>query len=368
MSNVTLTARPFNLRLRYPFGISRGTLHIANNVLVTLYFGDYIAYGEAAPSGFYGENQKSVIEFIKAFSKNRTFDKYLTNINSLKEDLDSFNLNISQQLRSSIFSYSARVCLEMAFWDLIGKIQKRPLCEFFFPGNPFALKQGLSKIKPTSFTIGLDKISMIKEKVEEAKNKEFSILKIKLGLGFDEDLNILDTIKNEMNGYSYTLRVDANGGWSVETTKKMLDYLPKYNVEVLEQPLHRGRFNELVKLKGITNIPIIVDEDCLTASDIESLAGKVDGINIKLMKSGSIIEALDMISLAKAYNLKVMLGCMIESSCSIAAAAHLSPLVDYVDLDGHLLLAQDPFSGLSLEDSRVIPSMEDGLGVTYTEK
>lgn len=367
MSKINLNCRPFNLRLKYPFGLSRGTTTIAQNVLLTIFFDDFIAYGEAAPSRVYGEDQHSVVEFIKAFVKNRNLDSYLMNINNLKEDLDNFNLSVSRQLRSNIFSYSARAALEMVFWDLIGKIQKRPLCEFFFQANPFVSKNASQILKPTSYTIGIDDLEVIKLKTKEALKNGFSILKVKLGLGLDEDLMILDSVKSVLNGDSVKIRVDANGGWDLETTKKMIDKLPAYNVELIEQPLPQGKVKDLSKLITDSSIPIFVDEDCILSRDVESLAGKVHGVNVKLMKTGSIIEALKLIKLAKSYNLGVMLGCMVESSCAIAAAVHLSPLVDYVDLDGYLLLEKDPFTGLSLEEGKIMPSYGDGLGVIYTE-
>ena len=139
-----------------------------------------------------------------------------------------------------------------------------------------------------------------------------------------------------------------------------------FNVELVEQPLPKGQAYLLSSLLHESPVPIFVDEDCILSKDIESLAGKVHGVNIKLMKSGSIIEAFNMINLARSYNLKVMLGCMIESSCSISAAVHLSPLADYVDLDGHLLLEHDPFSGLYIKNNKIIPSFEPGLGVSLS--
>jgi len=367
MSKLSLTARPLNLKLRYPFGLSRGISILARNVLITLKFDETEGYGEAAPTIFYGEDQKSALEFIESFAKNRSLDKYLTNISNLKEDLDNFNLSIGRSLKSNLFSYSARVGIEIAFWDLIGKINKKPLFECLFSSNPFASRKNNGGLPPTSYTIAIDDLSVIKGKTQEAVNKGFNILKIKLGLGYEKDIEILKTVSECKNGNDFKLRVDANCGWDIETTKKMLDVLPEYNVELLEQPLPKGQSHLLSKLNGKSPIPIIVDEDCAKLSDIESLAGLVDGVNIKLMKTGSLFEALDMINLAKSYNLKIMIGCMIESSCSISAAVHLSPLADYIDLDGHLLIDNDPFTGLILEKNRVLPSFGDGLGIALKE-
>lgn len=363
MSKINLNVRPFNLRLKYPFGISRGSISIAKNVLVQVTFDDIVAYGEAAPSSYYGEDQNSVMDFIGAFAKNRALEEYLTNLQKLKDDLNQFTQNV---YRGS--SYSASVALEMAFWDLIGKINKKSLYQFLFQDDPF-LSDGLEhkNLPPTSYTIGLDNLLVTKEKVKLAIDSGFKILKIKLGLGFSEDLNRLKTINDFVKEHSCILRIDANGAWDLNTTKKILEHVKDFNVELIEQPLPKGQAYLLSSLLHESPVPIFVDEDCILSKDIESLAGKVHGVNIKLMKSGSIIEAFNMINLARSYNLKVMLGCMIESSCGISAAVHLSPLADYIDLDGHMLLEADPFSGLILENNKVIPSFDYGLGVSYTQ-
>ncbi|MBI2995760.1 MAG: dipeptide epimerase [Candidatus Melainabacteria bacterium] len=362
MSRISYTARPFNLKLEYPFGISRGSINIARNVLVTLAFDDILAYGEAAPSSYYGESQDSVIEFLNAFVKNKRIENYLTNIKQLIEDLNYFTSSV---YRGS--SSSACVALEMAFWDLIGKIENKSLYQFFFVDDPF-LSNGRTydHIKPTSYTIALDKLLVVEEKVSRALKLGYKILKIKLGLSYDEDLNILKTVKNLLKDSSCIIRVDANGGWDIDTLKRMFDVLPSYGVELIEQPLPKGQIRMCSLDIKNSPIPIFADEDCVLANDVEKLAGKVHGVNIKLMKTGSILEAYNMINLARSYNLKIMLGCMIESSCAISASVHLSPLADYVDLDGHLLLERDPFSGLTLENNKIIPSFDSGLGVYFS--
>ena len=361
MSKLNLTARPFNLKLKYPFGISRGTITYAKNVLVKLVFDDIVAYGEAAPSSYYGEDQNSVIELLQTFKKHKSLDGYLTNIPKLKEDLSNF----------FPFSPSLRAAVEMAFWDLLGKINNKCLYQFFFHDDPFLKNDSNYKnIPPTSYTIGLDNLFVIETKIKEALNAGYKILKIKLGLGFEEDLCILNSVKkiaSRGGGTPPLLRVDANGAWDLNTAKKMLEILPEYNVEILEQPLPKGQAHLLSELAKNSPLPIFVDEDCMVTNDIESLAGTVHGINIKLMKSGSILETFNMINLARSYNLKIMLGCMIESSCAISAIAQFSPIADYVDLDGHLLLEHDPFCGLLLENNKVVPSFDLGLGVSYID-
>lgn len=363
MSKIKLNIRPLNLRLKYPFGISRGSITNAKNVLVTITYDDIFAYGEAAPSEYYGEDQLSVIDFLSGFVRRKSVENYLTNIQALKDDLLYFGENIYRGP-----SGSARVALEMAFWDLVGKINNKSLYQYFFRDDPFLDNgDGYKNISPTSYTIGIDNLLLVQEKVKKALDLGFKTLKIKLGLGFDEDIVLLKTVEKVLKPFPYKLRVDVNGGWDIETTKKMLDILPKYNVELLEQPLPKGNVLMLSQILNNSTVPIIVDEDCISLGNIESLAGKVHGVNIKLMKTGSIIEIINMINLAKSYNMRVMLGCMIESSCAISAAVHLSPLADYIDLDGHLLLEKDPFSGLLLCSGKVIPSFESGLGVMLSD-
>lgn len=359
MSRIKLSVRPLNLKLKHPFGISRGSISYATNVLITLHFGDIVAYGEAAPSSYYGEDQNTVIKFVNDFIRDKSVEEYVTNIQKLKNDLNYFSSNIFR-----LSAPSARTAFEMAFWDLIGKINNKSLYQFFFQDDPFVINRNDFKhLSPTSFTIGLDNLLVIEQKIKEALFAGYKILKIKLGYDYEHDLNVLKKVNEMLKEHSCVLRVDANGGWDLETTKKMLDVLPLYNVELLEQPLPKGSVKLLLNVCDKSPIPIFVDEDCMISSDVEALAGKVHGVNIKLMKSGSILEALNMINLAKSYNLKVMLGCMIESSCAISAAVSLSPLADYIDLDGHLLLDNDPFTGLSFQNNKIIPSFEPGLGV-----
>ncbi len=360
MSKIKLQVRPLNLKLKHPFGISRGSITCAKNVLITLHFGDIVAYGEAAPSTYYGEDQNTVTKFVNDFIRDKSAEEYITNIHKLKDDLDYFSANVFR-----LSAPSARVALEIAFWDLIGKINNKSLYQYFFQeDDPFLVSEnGYQDIPPTSYTIGLDSLLMIEQKAKEALLKGCRVLKVKLGHGYEQDLNILKKINEITKEYPCILRVDVNGGWDLETTKKMIDVLPMYKVEILEQPLPKGSVKLLSEIYEKSPIPIFVDEDCMNSRDVESLAGKVHGINIKLMKSGSIIEALNMINLARSYNLKIMIGCMIESSCGISAAASLSPMTDYVDLDGHILLENDPFSGLLFENNRIIPSFEAGLGV-----
>ena len=188
--------------------------------------------------------------------------------------------------------------------------------------------------------------------------EQYPILKIKLGTDRDEE--ILRTIRDATDK---EIRVDANCGWTVKQAIAMLPVLKEYGVTVLEQPLPPNELDGLGEITRRADIPVIADESCKTAVDIPPLVGKVDGINIKLAKCGSLREALRMIAIARAHGLMVMVGCMIESSIGITAAAHFTPLVDIVDLDGAALLSNDPFVGASIDGGQVTLPTGPGLGV-----
>jgi L-alanine-DL-glutamate epimerase-like enolase superfamily enzyme len=209
----------------------------------------------------------------------------------------------------------------------------------------------------STFTIGIDTPERIRMKVEEAA--EYPMLKVKLGS--DRDLEILRTIRDATDR---ELRVDANAGWTVKHTLQMLPVLEEFGVTVLEQPLVPTDLEGLGVIRRAATIPLIADESCRTVSDIPGLVGRVDGINIKLAKCGSLREAVRMISVARAHHMTVMVGCMIESSLAITAAAHFTPLVDIVDLDGAALLSMDPFVGATIAGGQLRLPTGPGLGVT----
>jgi len=228
-------------------------------------------------------------------------------------------------------------------------------------GQPLWRLWGLDPRKAplSSFTIGLDTTEKIRDKVREAK--AYPILKIKLGT--DRDETILKTIRDATDK---PIRVDANAGWDVARAKQMIPKLKEFGVEFLEQPLVPEDLDGLVEVRRVAakhQIPIVVDESCLVAADIPRLAGRVDGINIKLAKCGSLREALRMIATARAHGMLVMVGCMIETSLGITAAAHFTPLVDAADLDGAALTVDDPFSGATIDQGQIRLPTEPGLGV-----
>ncbi|HEX5570613.1 MAG TPA: dipeptide epimerase, partial [Ktedonobacterales bacterium] len=244
---------------------------------------------------------------------------------------------------------AAKASVDMALYDLLGKRLGAPVYQLLGL-NP-------DRAPLTSFTIGIDEPAVMARKAKEAA-KTYKVLKIKIGTERD-----LETVRAIREATDVTLRVDANAAWTPKQAIRRIRELEPYDIEFVEQPLPPTDLEGIRFVREHVALPIIVDESCVTESDIPGLVGAVDGINIKLMKCGGIHHALRMIHTARAHHLKVMLGCMIESSLAITAAAHISPLVDYADLDGHLLISDDPWEGVAVEEGRLVLPERAGLGV-----
>jgi L-Ala-D/L-Glu epimerase len=325
------------LRTKHPFIIARGGQSDYRTVWVRLKDGEgREGWGEAAPTKFYGETTETVLAAL---------DTYGTNLPDDPFDLEETERRWDQLLRRNP---AARAALSSALHDLVGKRLGVPLHRLW----------GLDPAKAprSTFTIGLDTPAKMRAKVREAE--QYPILKIKLGT--DRDVDILRTIRDATDR---EIRVDANCGWTLKQTVRMLPVLEEFGVTVLEQPLPPDQLDGLAEIRRRADIPLIADESCETALDIPPLVGKVDGINIKLAKCGSLREAIRMIGIARAHGMTVMVGCMIESSIGITAAAHFTPLVDIVDLDGAALLADDPFVGATIDGGQVSLPSGPGLGV-----
>ena len=249
--------------------------------------------------------------------------------------------------------YAARAALDIALHDWIGRRLGIPLFRLL------GLEAGDAPL--TTFSIGIDTPEITRLKVREAA--AFPVLKVKVGLDTDEA-----TIEAVRSVTGKPLRVDANEGWKdKETAIRKIDWLSRRGVELVEQPLPAPMLDEAAWVRERSPIPVFADEACLRAADIPRLAGAYDGVNVKLDKAGGICEALRMIHVGRACSLRVMLGCMISSSVSTTAAAHLSPLVDFADLDGHLLVANDPWIGVEVRDGRLVLPHRPGLGLLPRE-
>ncbi len=336
-SRLRVSAEILTLKTKHPFKIARGNQDSYRTVLVKVTDADgAVGLGEAAPQKFYGETVETVLAALEVYAQ-------------VLPD-DAFRLDEAERSMEKVMvgNNSARAALSTALHDLVGKRLDVPVWKLW----------GLdaAKAPKSTFTIGIDTPEMIKKKVREAE--QYPILKIKLGL--DNDLEILQAIREVTDR---ELRVDANCGWTRKQAIRMLPVLEEFGVTVLEQPLLPEDLDGLAAVARQSKIPVIVDESCLVSTDIPRLAGLVDGINIKLAKTGGLREALRMIAIARASHLMVMVGCMIESSIGITAAAHFTPLVDIADLDGAALLAHDPYVGATIVGGQIKLPEGPGIGV-----
>jgi L-alanine-DL-glutamate epimerase-like enolase superfamily enzyme len=327
-----LEAEIISLRTKYPFRIARHVHEEVRTVLVKLRDEDGVeGWGEATPQKFYGETPRPC--WPPSVPTRARFPRI------------PFSSRPPSSASASHQQQPARAALSTALHD------------WWEAARRADIPDGDSAAPRSTFTIGIDTAEMIKKKVREAE--QYPILKIKLGS--DRDLEILQAIREVTDR---ELRVDANCGWTVKHTIRMLPVLEEYGVTVLEQPLVREDIEGLGLIRRKARIPLIVDEACITSADIPRLIGKVDGINIKLAKTGSLIEAVRMIHIARAHHLMVMVGCMVETSIAITAAAQFTPLVDIVDLDGAALLAEDPYTGATIHGGQLVLPSGPGSGST----
>ncbi len=333
---MNLTAHTLDLTLETPFRIARGVQHVAENVLVQLEADGLVGCGEAAPRPYYGEQRESILVALTYLQDALGGDPMLI------EDI------AAAMERALGANMAAKAAVDMALYDLVGQRLGIPLYQLLGL-NP-------EKTPHTSFTIGIDEPEVMARRAREAG--EYPILKIKLGT--PNDLEIVRAIRDAT---SATLRVDANAAWTPKEAVRAINALEPYDIEFVEQPVAAHDLAGLRFVRERVSLPIIADESCVTFKDVAKVAECADGINIKLMKCGGISHALKMIHAARALGLRVMLGCMVESSLAITAAAHLSPLVDYADLDGALLVADDPFEGVRVEAGKLVLPDRPGLGV-----
>jgi signal recognition particle-docking protein FtsY len=335
-SHLNIRYDRFELRLRHPFRTARGSSDIVEIVIVEAEHEGITGYGEASPSSRYNETCDSVVSYLRKIDTGKLSDPFL------------IERNVRYLESLSDGDAAARAAIDIAMHDWVGKALGRPL----------HLLWGLSAedAPVTSFTIGIDAADAITAKVREAE--QYPILKIKLG--GDNDEEILRAIRAETDK---AIRVDVNEGWdSREAALEKIKWLEKQGVEFIEQPFPSSRLPATAWLKKQISIPVIADENVVAPSDVPDMRGVFDGINIKLMKCGGLNPAMKMIHTARSMGLKVMLGCMIESSIAVSAAAQLSPLADYADLDGNLLVTNDPFRGVGVEGGRLLLPQSAGIG------
>lgn len=327
-----------DLKLKYPFSISRHTYYTQPNIVIKLHHEGYCGYGEATINPYYNitiENLQSTFLSIQGRLEHYDFQ----NPDQLFDDFSDF-------LPINSFALAA---LNNASWDLYGKMLGKPILEFI------DLPKGNSP--QTSYTLGIDS----KEKMlEKMKALPWPIYKIKLGTA--HDIELLEYLKKHTQSI---FRVDANCAWSTEETIENARVMKELNVEFIEQPLPKDDPDQKVCFEK-SILPLIADESCCIESDVENCLGNFHGINIKLLKCGGISPALRMIKKSRELKLKIMIGCMTETSIGISAVAQLLPFVDYADLDGPLLLAEDLAEGLSYKNGNISISESPGLGINLT--
>ena len=329
------------LRTTYPFTIARETIHEIENMIVRVEDdAGNVGVGGAAPSRHYGETIGTVAAVLP---------ELLAVVETVG---DPHNLQrIERMMHRVVRGHpAAKVAISIALNDLAAKRAGLPLYRLW------GLDPSLALV--SSFTIAIDTTERMIEKTEEAVQAGYPILKIKLGT--DRDREIIDAVRAAAP--EATIRVDANEAWTPRQAIAMIRVLADYDVEFVEQPLPAAQYDALKFVYERSVLPIALDESCVTLTDIPRIADRADIANLKLMKCGTLQEAHRMIHAARAHGLEVMLGCMIESNASIAAAAHLAPLLDYADLDGSLLLDDDPYEGVNLTRGHIDLKTADRAG------
>ena len=344
-----LEIQTFTVNKRFPLTISRGTTAQSTNVWIKIKQDEIEGWGEASPFSV-GNCPQTAESLVQA----------LTAIQPKLTNFTPFDFQLIESLFSQVkLPSAAKTALDLAFHDWIGKKIGLPLWQLWGFNR--------DKIVPISVTIGINTPAGAQARVKDwIDYLNVRVLKVKLGSpeGIAADQEMLLAVK-EVAPKDALLYVDANGGWSLEDAMTMSHWLKSVGVEYIEQPLAANiTLQQLPQLYQQSPLPIFVDESCWTSQDIPQLAAFVDGINIKLMKSGGLREAFRMVHTAKAYGLKVMFGCYSDSCLANTAAAHLAPMADYLDLDSHLNLLDDPFQGAEISNGCLIPNTQPGLGVS----
>ena len=338
-----LSWKPYELQLKHAFNISTYSRKTTPVVLTTIEYDGLVGYGEASLPPYLGETQASVIEFLKkvdlsGFSNPLELEEIIHYIDSIAEN-----------------NTAAKASVDIALHDLAGKII----------GKPWHQLWGLKKenVPDTTFTIGIDTDEVVRQKVREVEG-QFKILKVKLG-GTD-DKRMIETIRSVT---ALPLAVDANQGWKDKhQALDMILWLKEKGIVMIEQPMPKYNLDPIAWLTEESPLPIFADESVQRLRDVERMKGVFSGINIKLMKCTGMREAWQMRNLAQALGMKVMIGCMTETSCAISAATQLAPGLDFADLDGALLIQNDAFEGATLQNGKIIATDFPGIGIKPLNK
>ena len=336
-SKLQLRFHPYTLALKHVFTIATSSRTTTPVMLTEVEYDGIIGYGEASMPPYLGESQETAAAFLTKVNLTQFENPFeLEKILSYVDSIDVKN-------------QAAKAAVDIAMHDLVGKLLNQPWYNIW----------GFDKTKTpvTSFTIGIDKPDVVRQKVKEAE--EYKILKVKLGR--DTDKEMIETIRSVTDK---PITVDVNQGWKDKNfALEMAHWLKERNILFLEQPMPKENVDDNAWLTEHSPLPTIGDEAVQRLPDVLKAKGVYSGINIKLMKSTGMREAYKMLLLARSFGMKVMLGCMTETSCAISAAAHLSPMVDWADLDGALLIGNDLFSGTKIINGRVTLNDLPGIGI-----
>ena len=334
-----LSWTPYSLQLKHTFTISGFSRTTTPVVLTKIEYDGLVGYGEASLPPYLSETQESVISFLKKVDLSGFNDP--TQIEEIVNYIDSLATN----------NTAAKASIDIALHDLVGKIK----------GSPWYKIQGLNKydVPSTTFTIGIDTDEVVREKTREVIMDSYNILKVKVG-GAD-DKRMIRAIRSVTN---MPLAVDANQGWrDRHEAIEMIHWLKEQGVVMIEQPMPKNDLDNIALLTEESPLPIFADESIQRLEDVERLKGVFSGINIKLMKCTGMHEAMKIRQLARSIGMKVMMGCMTETSCAISAASQIYAGMDFADLDGALLIGNDCFNGASLQQGKIIASDMPGIGV-----
>ena len=336
-SGLILRYKPYELRMKHVFTVAEGSRTTTPVMLTEIEFDNIIGYGEASMPPYLGESHETVTAFLNKVDLTRFESPFFI------EDIIIYVDSVAPG------NYAAKASIDIALHDLTGKIMKQPWFRIW----------GLdpSKTPNTSFTIGMDKPDVVRVKVREAM--PYKILKVKLGKGNDKET--IEAVRSETDK---PLCVDVNQGWTDKVMAlDMVHWLKEKGVVFVEQPMSKTSFDDTAWLTQNSPLPIMADEAFQTIKDFTKVHGAYSGVNIKLMKCGGLHAAYAMIKMARALDMKVMIGCMTETSCAVTAAAQLSPLVDWADLDGNLLIDNDVYDGLNIIDGKITLPDRPGIGI-----
>lgn len=331
---------PYTLKLTHAFNLASFSRTTTPIMLTRIVYDGITGYGEASMPPYLGESHATATKFLSQVNLEQFNDPFRM------DDILSYVDHIAPG------NMAAKASIDIALHDLVGKLLGQPWYRIF----------GFSpeKAPNISFTIGIDTPEVVRKKVLEAA--PYKILKVKLGLGNDKEM--IETIRSVTDK---PITVDVNQGWkNKEKALEMIQWLSERNVLFVEQPMPKTAMDDMAWLTAHSPLPTMADEAVQRLSDVKKLNGVYSGINVKLMKCGGIREGHQMLILARALGMKTMIGCMTETSCAVSAADQLSPLVDWADLDGNLLVSNDPYHGVEIHNGKIILAHVPGIGLTKT--